>query len=178
MFDEEHERTRPKTVDLFFCAIRAYFDRNDSQINFKLNSKVRYDESMEDEDKSEVTLEDLLKLLTTGRPTIMEKAVVICKLQSGLDNSTFVDRFDFQVWKQLADWFGTEEYARWDEQRCPVPIKLIRIKNQFQHTEFLDVDAIHAIQEWMKIVFFKILHRINFSIVRWYNHKTRHFMIM
>jgi hypothetical protein len=151
LLDEQHNGTKPSTVDLFYCAIRAYFDRNDTPINFKFNAKIKYDESNGDEEKPEVTLEDLLKILTVGRPSIMEKAVIVCKFQRGLDNSTFVDRFNYQVWEQLVEWFGTEEYQRWDEQRCPVPIKLTRIKNQFSHIGFLDVDAIHAIQDYLKI---------------------------
>ncbi len=46
-------------------------------------------------------------MLKVGRPTLLDKAVVICKFQRGLDNSTFVDRFNFQAWEQLVDWFGT-----------------------------------------------------------------------
>lgn len=150
LMDKQHEKTKASTVDLYYCAIRAYFDRNDSPINFKFDSKIKYNEVTEDEDKAEISLEDLLKMLTTGRPNLLEKAVVICKFQRGLDNSTFVDRFNFQVFEQLVDWFGTSEYQSWDESRCPVPIKLTRIKNSFSHTGFLDIDSIHAIQDYLK----------------------------
>ena len=150
LMDAQHEGTKASTVDLFYCAIRAYFDRNDSPINFKFDSKIKYDQITEDDDKPELSLEDVLKMLTVGRPTLLDKAVVICKFQRGLDNSTFADRFNFQVWEQLVDWFGSTEYQSWDESRCPVPIKLTRIKNQFPHTGFLDIDAIHSIQDYLK----------------------------
>ncbi|MCH7966087.1 MAG: hypothetical protein IIB02_01510 [Thaumarchaeota archaeon] len=151
LLDEHHAGTKASTVSLHYCAIRAYFDRNDSPINFRFDAKTKYDNLTDDEEKPEVTLEDLLKMLTVGRPTIMEKAVVVCKFQRGLDNSTFVDRFNYQAFEQLSDWFGTEQYERWDEANCPAPIKLTRIKNQFQHTGFLDIDAIHCIQDYLKI---------------------------
>lgn len=150
LMDEQHQDRKASTVDLFYCSIRAYFDRNDSPINFKFDSKIKYDQITDDDDKPELSLEDVLKMLTVGRPTLLDKAVVICKFQRGLDNSTFADRFNFQVWEQLVDWFGSTEYQSWDESRCPVPIKLTRIKNQFQHTGFLDIDSIHSIQDYLK----------------------------
>ncbi len=150
LMDDMHQDKKASTVDLFYCSIRAYFDRNDSPINFKFDSTVKYDQVIEDEEKPEISLEDLLKMLTVGRPSILEKAVIICKFQRGLDNSTMVDRFNFQVWEQLVEWFGTSEYQSWDESRCPVPIKLTRIKNSFSHTGFLDIDAINSIQDYLK----------------------------
>ncbi|MFQ5781520.1 MAG: hypothetical protein ACE5GR_00525 [Nitrosopumilus sp.] len=145
LMDEQHENTKASTVDLYYCSIRAYFDRNDSPISFKFDSKIKYNQITEDEEKPEVTLEDLLKMLTVGRPTILEKAVIICKFQRGLDNSTLADRFNFQSWEQLVEWFGTEQYQSWDLMKCPVPIKLTRIKNQFSHTGFLDIVSITAL---------------------------------
>jgi hypothetical protein len=97
-----------------------------------------------------MTLEDILKMLTVGKPSIMEKAVVLCKFHRGLDNSTFADRFNFETWPQLVEWFGTEEYQRWDAEKCPVPIKLTRIKTGYTHRGFLELDAITAIQDYLE----------------------------
>lgn len=151
LMDDRHAGTKPSTVDLYYCSIKAFFDRNDSPINFKFDSAIKYDMTTGEEEQPEITLEDVLKMLTVGRPNIMEKAVIICKFQRGLDNSTFADRFNYQAFEQLSEWFGTDEYERWDEKDCPVPIKLTRIKNQYQHTGFLDIDAIHSIQDYLKI---------------------------
>jgi len=45
--------------------------------------------------------------------------------------------------------FGTEGYSNWDLKKCPVPIKLVRIKTNYLHIGFLDVDAIIAIQKYL-----------------------------
>jgi hypothetical protein len=81
----------------------------------------------------------------------MQKAVYLCKFQRGLDSSTLADRFNFEAWSQLVGYFGTERYHSWDLKKCPVPIKLVRIKNNFKHIGFLDVDAVSAIQDYLDI---------------------------
>ena len=101
-------------------------------------------------------MEDLLKMLTVGRPSIMEKTVVLCKFHRGLDNSIFVDRFNFEAWSQLVKHFGTEEYMRWDLNKCPVPISLTRVKTGYFHRGYLERDAIDALQNYLVYRFKKI----------------------
>lgn len=144
-----NKEKRASTIDLDQCAIKAYFEKNDSPINFNYNSKATHKITDEDDDQPILTLDDILKMLTTGRPTVTQKAMILCKFHRGLDTSTFVDRFNFQSWPQLVDWFGTEEYRRWDLDKCPVPIKLTRIKTGFVHTGFLERDAVSAIQDYL-----------------------------
>ena len=149
LLDEQHKGNKPSTMNSYYCTIRAYFDRNDSPISFRFNPSVKYDDA--DGEKSEVTLEDLKKILTIAKPTVMEKAVVLAKFHRGLDNSTFADRFNYSVWEQMSEWFGTEEYKTWDVRKCPVPIKLTRIKTSYHHVGFLDIDAVNAIKDWLKV---------------------------
>ncbi len=59
LMDEQHKYMKALTVDLFYCSIRAYFDRNDSPINFKFDSKIKYDVITEDDEKPELSLEDV-----------------------------------------------------------------------------------------------------------------------
>ena len=66
-----------------------------------------------------------------------------------MDSSTLADRFNFEAWSQLVEYFGTERYHSWDLTKCPVPIKLVRIKTSFQHVGFLDRDAIAAMQDYL-----------------------------
>jgi len=54
------------------------------------------------------------------------------------------------------DYFGTEQYMRWDLEKCPVPIKLVRIKTNFRHTGFLDYDAVKSIQDYLDYRYSKI----------------------
>ena len=80
---------------------------------------------------------------------------MICKFHRGLDTSTLVDRFNFQAWEQLVKYIGTEIYTKWDLDKCPIPIKLTRIKKDFIHTGFLDRDAIDSIQTYLDYRFKK-----------------------
>lgn len=150
MMDDIHKGKRASTIDGLRSAILAYFENNDTPIKFKFDPKSKYRVTTEDDDKPSLTLEDMFKMLTVGRPSIAEKAIILCKFHRGLDNSTFVDRFNFQAYEQLVEHFGTDEFDRWDMQKCPVPIKLVRIKTNFMHTGFLDVDAIEALQDYLR----------------------------
>ena len=148
LMDDIHAGKKPSTVRMYHSAITAYFDRNDHPISVRFDPDTMYDSA--EDGGTEMTLEDLMKLLTVGRPSIMEKAVILAKFHRGLDNSTMADRFNFQAFEQMAEWFGTEDHARWDvAAKSPVPIRLTRIKTDYPHTGYLDVDAVDAIREWL-----------------------------
>jgi len=91
-----------------------------------------------------------LHLLTVGQPTILQKAVFLCKFHRGLDTSTFVDRFNFEAWDQIVKSFGTSDWNKWDLKKCPIPIRLVRIKTGVIHVGFLDVDSIVSLQEYLQ----------------------------
>ncbi len=146
--DPIHDAKKPPSLILDYYAIKAYFDTNDYPLNFRYNSKTR--NLIKDDQLGELlTLSDLLRILTIGQPTIMQKAVFLCKFHRGLDTSTFVDRFNFEAWEQIVDAFGTDKYDTWNLQLCPIPIKLTRIKTNVRHVGFLDVDAIVALRYYL-----------------------------
>jgi hypothetical protein len=149
--DSCHEGKSSSTMSSIYFAINGYFEKNEAPIHFKFSAKIKYNNQTEIESEQNLSLEDLLKMLTVGRPSLMQKAVYLCKFQRGLDSSTLADRFNFEVWKQLVEFFGTEKYHSWDLEKCPVPIKLVRIKTNFRHVGFLDVDSISAIQDYLDI---------------------------
>lgn len=149
LLDPTHNKKKPSTMALFHNAIMAYFAKNDSPIQFKFDSSSRYGSNSEYEQKT-LTLEDLFKMLTIGRPTITQKAVILCKFHRGLDSITLCDRFNFQALEQIVKYFGTDNHMKWDLDKCPVPIKLTRIKTDYSHTGFLDRDAIISIQEYLE----------------------------
>lgn len=133
-------------VDNAIYSIKSFFREHDLEINFRFNKKKcnRVTGTL-------ITLEDFKTIITDEAIQIIEKAVFLCKFQRGLDSATFADRFNFQVWEQLVKYFGTENPTLWDLKQCPVPIKLTRVKTNYSHTGFLDIDAIMAIQEYLKI---------------------------
>ena len=149
--DSCHEDKSSSAMSSIYFAINGYFEKNEAPVHFKFNAKIKYDNQTEIESEQTLSLEDLLKILTVGRPTLMQKAVYLCKFQRGLDSSTLADRFNFEAWSQLVEYFGTEKHHIWDLKKCPVPIKLVRIKTNFKHTGFVDVDAVSAIQDYLDI---------------------------
>lgn len=130
-------------------AIKAYFTKNESPITINFNINVSHDDVSESitEHVSTLSIPELHELLTTGKPSIIEKAVILCKFHAGIDNSTFADRFNFESFMQLVKWFGTDKHEDWDLKKCPVIINLTRIKVGFPHISCLDQDAIKAMQK-------------------------------
>jgi len=135
-------------MDNISSSIKAYFAKNETPISISFNASIDHDDISEtlSDTPSTLSLQDLMELLTTGKPSIVEKAVVLCKFHSGLDNSTFADRFNFEAFPQLVKWFGTDKHNEWDLEKCPVMINLTRIKVGFPHVSCLDRDAISALQ--------------------------------
>jgi hypothetical protein len=147
--DSIHKNKSSITIDGYYYAITSYFEKNECPLIFKFSGKLAYENKKEGQDPQSLSLEDFVKILTIGKPSMLQKAVFMCKFQRGLDSSTFADRFNFEAWPQIVKYFGTEQYMMWDLNKCPVPIKLVRIKTGFLHTGFLDRDAIESIQNYL-----------------------------
>jgi len=135
------------TTDNAMFAIKSFFRENDSEMNFRFsNTKHRSDPMIE----NTMTLDDVKKILSVKGIQPIERAVFLCKFHRGLDSATFADRFNFDAWSQITEYFGTNNSRLWDLSRCPVPVKLVRVKTNYLHTGFLDTDAIIALQEYLK----------------------------
>lgn len=153
MDENEHKNKSKGYMGNIVSSIKSYFEKNECKIEIHFNVNVAHDEVLESitDQIATLSLDDLLELLTTGKPSIIEKAVVLCKFHSGVDNSTFADRLNFEAYPQLIKWFGTDDFENWDLEKCPVIINLTRIKVGFPHISCLDRDAIKAMQkalEW------------------------------
>src|SRR3989304_1906693 len=153
--DPRHAQKKASTLNVTVSAIKAYFKHNETDFDFSFDPKVSHQSVDDEKEEASFTLVDLMKILTQGRPSITQKAVMLCKFHRGLDTSTLVDRFNFQAWDQLVKYFGTEIYTKWDLDKCPVPIKLMRMKKDFIHTGFLDRDAIDSIKTYLDYRFKK-----------------------
>ena len=146
LLDEIHAAKKASYMTIIKSAIASYFEKNECQLHITFNPKNNH--STETAEKS-MSLSDLMEFLTTGRPSITEKTVFLCKFHRGLDVSTFVDRFNYEAWEQITKWFGSEHYDSWDLEKCPVPISLVRIKTDFKHTGYLERDSIEQLQRYM-----------------------------
>jgi rubrerythrin len=130
-----------------FYAIMSYFEKNESPLEMKFNSDKFNDQEIKQD--SELTLNQFYDMLTVGQPSIMIKSIMMVKFQAGFDSSTLADRFNFESLRQIIDYFGSDNHNSWDLEKCPVPLKHVRMKNGFQHVPMLDRDAIYCIQKYL-----------------------------
>lgn len=135
------------TVKNSMYAIRSFFRENESDITFQFRHRIKMNRKYPEQSLS---LPSLKKILTVQHIQPIEKAVFMCKFQRGLDNSTFADRFNFEVWERLIEHFGSDNPELWDIRNVPVSVHLVRVKTGFMHTGFLDADAISTIIEYLK----------------------------
>ena len=146
LMDESNARKKATSMTVIKSAIISYFEKNDCDIHVKYNPKSTHDTETEDQSMS---ISELIEFLTTGKPSIVEKTLFLCKFHRGLDVSTLVDRFNYEAWEQITKWFRSENHNSWDLEKCPVPIVLTRIKTDYKHTGFLDRDAIDMICKYL-----------------------------
>ena len=71
-------------------AIKSYFGAHDIEINMP-KTRRRHPEEIQDD--FAMTLENAYKMLQNGRPSVMMRAIILIKLQSGMDAATLADRF-------------------------------------------------------------------------------------
>ena len=121
-------------------AIKSYFDAHDIVLNLPKAKKKRQEPVPDDDDS--MSLEDFYKMMQNGKPSITMRTIMLITLQSGMDVSTFTDRFNFEGYAQIVRYFKTDDYTIWNIDRCPVPIRLVRVKTNVRYTTFLDRDAI------------------------------------
>ena len=145
LLDPINKDQSDKTMKIVVNAIKSYFEKNEAPINFKYNVKVGHVTTEDREGSVSLNLDEVMQLLTVGNPTIVQKTALLCKFHRGLDTSTLIDRFNFEAWQQLVDYFGTDDYKKWNLNLCPVPIKLTRIKTTYPHIGFLDRDAMDSL---------------------------------
>lgn len=149
MNSHQHSHKSKNYMNNIVYSIKAYFDRNESPITISFNTSIDHEETSEmiSEQVGIMSLNDLMEMLTTGKPSIVEKGVVTCKFQGGMDNSTFADRFNFEAFPQLIKYFGSDNHNSWDLEKCPVVIDVTRIKVGFPHICCLDRDSIITLQK-------------------------------
>ena len=136
------------TVMVRCAAIKSYFATHDIRIDVRVNKKRHAVHDVQE--SPEMGLFDLYKMMTAGGMGVMLKAIMMVKFQAGLDASTFADRFNFEGYPQIVKYFGIEDHESWDLGRCPVPIRLVRVKTGMTYTTFIDRDAVSHLQDYLR----------------------------
>ena len=130
------------------AAVKSYFAVHDVPVDVRVNKKRHAIHDVRE--SPEMSLFDLYKMMTVGSMDVMLKAVMMIKFQAGLDASTLADRFNFEAYPQIVKHFGIEDYEAWDLGRCPVPVRLVRVKTGMEYTTFIDRDAVSHLQDYLR----------------------------
>ena len=144
--DPETDKMSDSVYTNMRTAIKSYFNVNDVVLNLPKSRKKQVDRTHDDDP---MTLEDFYRMLQDGNPGIKMKTVMLIKLHSGMDSSTFADRFNYEGYSQIVKYFRTDDHKSWNLDLCPVPIKLVRVKTHVQYTTFLERDAIAQLQKYL-----------------------------
>ncbi|MBI5697781.1 MAG: hypothetical protein HZC29_04700 [Thaumarchaeota archaeon] len=149
----ENRKYSASYMSAMHSGLLAYFRINLAPIEIPFDSKSMHQVILQEQlHGSELTVDDMFKILTDGKPSLLQKTVVMCKWHRGLDDSTFADRFNYVVWDQLVKYFGSTEFDSWDLAKCPAPIWLTRVKTGYYHPGFLDYDAVKLIQDYLRFL--------------------------
>ena len=147
LIDDIHNHLSRSSMSAICAAIKSYFSTNDMEINLKYNGRKR--DKFEVEEESELTISEFYKMMTTSKIDLTIHAVMMVKFQAGLDSSTLADRFNYQAYSQISKFCGTTNHRDWDVDKCPIPIKLVRVKTGVQFITFFDRDALSAIKDYL-----------------------------
>ena len=128
------------------AAIKSYFNAHEIVLALPKPGRKR-SEPVQDDDP--MTLEDFYRMLQAGNSGLKTKTVMLIKLQSSMDSSTFADCFNYEGYSQITKYFGTDDHKSWNIDMCPVPIKLVRVKTDVPYTTFLDRDAVSQLREYL-----------------------------
>ena len=128
-------------------ALKSYFAAYDVRVDVKVDRRRH---AIHDVQESPgMGMLDFYKMMTVGSWDVMQKAVMMVKLQAGLDASTLADRFNFEAYPQIVKHFGVADCGAWDLGRCPVPVRLVRVKTGMAYTTFIDCDAVTHLQDYL-----------------------------
>ena len=147
LVDPRHDHMKHSTKAVMCAAIKSYFDTHDVVTNVRLNGRKNDGAEFVDEPGLDIT--EFYKMMTAGRVNPLTRAVMMVKFQAGLDSSTLADRFNFYAYSQIVKYCGTANHKEWDLEKCPVPIKLIRVKTTAKYTTFIDRDALAAVKDYL-----------------------------
>jgi site-specific recombinase XerC len=104
--------------------------------------------------RKETTTTDFLQMMQKvleGEVRPRDRSIMLSMLQGGMDASTLTESFNFLAYPQFVNHFGTEDWTRWDEDKVPVRMNLVRPKTDYQYYTFQGRDAISALKSWLNV---------------------------
>lgn len=83
LLDETNSNLKASSITFIKCAIASYFAKNEQEIRISFNSKSTHDNTVDIEQS--MSISEFMEFLTTGKPSVAEKALFLCKFHRGLD---------------------------------------------------------------------------------------------
>lgn len=136
--------------DRIYASIRSFYLHNRvslprEPLRFNSSNNVSHKE------QDSIVLDQIKKAVSHKECSVRDRAIVLCLFQSGMDDSTLADIFNFIAYPQLVKHFGTEQHSAWSLERCPVKIDLVRPKTGYRYYTFIDKDAVEALKDWLNL---------------------------
>jgi hypothetical protein len=141
---------RKSARDRIYASIRSFYTHNRVQL---LREPLRFndDNSVVAKEQGSIMLDHIRKAVSHKGCSVRDRAIILCMTQSGMDDSTLADVFNYVAYPQLVRHFGTEDHTLWDLAKCPVRIDLVRPKTKYRYYSFVDRDAVEALKDWLNV---------------------------
>lgn len=134
--------------------VRSFYALNDCGLpksKLKFAQVVETDLDIKQEESFKFI--EMMRKAMTVKASALERAVAIIQYQTGVDDSTLTNVFNFVAYYQLCQHFGTENWRNWDSSKIPVLIHLRRPKTGVKFYTFLEKDGIDCLKDWLVVRF-------------------------
>jgi hypothetical protein len=139
--------------DAIVVAVKALYAKNRCELP---SEKVVFNREMIDNSgtaraSSFVRPAEYWTIIEDGRTPIRDKAIMAICATLGLDESTFVECFNYYAWPQILKQLGGSDPEFWDLSRAPIRIDMTRSKTQYDYFNFLPAKALKCLQRWIPV---------------------------
>ena len=144
------DSTRSKHRDV----VMSFYKNNSVKAVPWVKFKPRNEDiSIEDASEESENYVELMRTVCRAKCSRLQLAVLLTAYQSFMDDSTIAYVFNYFGYAQLVKHFGTTDWTKWDENKVPVRIDIVRPKSNLKGWTCLHHDAVVALKEWLSVRF-------------------------
>ena len=148
--DSQFARCKRSSLEKQYRTVRSFYAANLVSLpRIKLSSGNAASSHVV---QNHVTATDFLEMVRkalNSATKLRDKSLIMVMVQSGMDDSTLTNVFNYYGYPQLVSHFATEDWRKWDVSKCPVMVRLVRPKTNYEYYTFLDVDAIALPKDYL-----------------------------
>jgi len=141
---------RKSARERIYASIRSFYTHNRVHL---LREPLRFndDNSVVTREQGSIMLDHIRKAVSHKGCSVRDRAIILCMMQSGMDDSTLADVFNYVAYPQMVKQFGSEDHTLWALDKCPIRIDLVRPKTKHRYYSFIDRDAVEALKDWLNV---------------------------